>query len=66
MQDGRVVADGPPGTVLDGPTLTALYRHPVVVAPHPTEGWPLAVAERGVDVANHLVLGIPNTIRVDA
>jgi iron complex transport system ATP-binding protein len=49
MQAGRVVADGSPGDVLRGPALSVLYGHPVVVTPHPTQGWPLVTPERGVD-----------------
>lgn len=48
MRAGRVHADGAPAEVLRADALTALYGHPVVVAPHPTEGWPLAVAERSM------------------
>ena len=65
MRDGRVVADGSPVDVLEASALSDLYGHPVVVSPHPTEGWPLATAERGVDGTNHSVLGIPNIICLD-
>jgi iron complex transport system ATP-binding protein len=61
MAGGRVVADGSPAEVLRGEALTRLYGHPVIVRPHPTEGWPLATAERRVDISDHRVLGIPNS-----
>ena len=53
MKAGRVVADGAPGDVLRSDALSALYGHSVIVTAHPTQGWPLAVAERSV-------LGLPN------
>jgi iron complex transport system ATP-binding protein len=66
MRDGAVTADGPPAAVLRSEALSWLYGHPVVVTPHPTEGWPLATAERGVDCTNHSVLGIPNISCLDS
>jgi iron complex transport system ATP-binding protein len=46
LDAGRVVADGRADGVLTGERLTPLYGHPVAVAPHPTQGWPVPVPER--------------------
>jgi iron complex transport system ATP-binding protein len=58
LRDGQVHATGTPVEVLTDRGLTALLGHPVVVRPHPTEGWPLASAGRCT--REPLVLGTPN------
>ncbi|MEV3990918.1 heme ABC transporter ATP-binding protein [Streptomyces sp. NPDC049837] len=46
LDGGRIVADGPPGEVLRGELLSAVYRQPVEVLPHPRGGAPLVVPVR--------------------
>jgi iron complex transport system ATP-binding protein len=46
IADGRIVADGPAAAVLRADRLTALFEHPVAVAPHPTQGWAAPIPER--------------------
>ncbi|MFC4244146.1 heme ABC transporter ATP-binding protein [Gryllotalpicola reticulitermitis] len=47
LDRGRVVADGVPAEVLTGPTLSAVYRHPISVVAHPLSGVPLVLPRRG-------------------
>jgi iron complex transport system ATP-binding protein len=58
LRDGRLHATGTPTEVLTDGELTELLSHPVVVRPHPTEGWPLPAATRCT--REPLVLGSPN------
>jgi iron complex transport system ATP-binding protein len=46
LSQGRVVADGPPGVVLDEDLLSAVYHHPIEVVPHPRTGAPLVMPRR--------------------
>ena len=46
MDQGRVVACGPPKEVLRADLLSAVYRQPVEVFPHPRTGTPVVVAAR--------------------
>lgn len=46
LQDGAVVADGPPAEVLRGELLGRVYRQPVEVLPHPVTGVPLVLPLR--------------------
>ncbi|WNI15282.1 heme ABC transporter ATP-binding protein [Actinacidiphila sp. ITFR-21] len=46
LSAGRVAADGPPAAVLTADLLTAVYRHPVEILPHPRTGHPLILPER--------------------
>jgi iron complex transport system ATP-binding protein len=41
LADNRVHAEGTPETVLTGPSLSAAYNIPLVVAPHPMSGAPV-------------------------
>lgn len=43
LDGGRVVAEGVPENVLTAELLSAVYRHPVDVVPHPTSGRPLVL-----------------------
>ena len=46
LAEGRVVADGPPGQVLDAELLSAVYRHPIEVIAHPRTGAVLVLPVR--------------------
>ena len=46
LSAGRVQAYGVPPAVLTGSLLTAVYRHPIEVLPHPRTGLPLVLPER--------------------
>lgn len=43
LQDGRLIADGPPEKVISPPVLEAVYQVPVEIFPHPADGKPLVV-----------------------
>jgi iron complex transport system ATP-binding protein len=36
MDEGRMVAAGPPADVMTSSILSAVYKHPIDVLPHPT------------------------------
>ncbi|MGD9797273.1 MAG: heme ABC transporter ATP-binding protein [Acidimicrobiia bacterium] len=46
LDQGRLVACGPPAEVLTGALLSDLYRHPVTTVAHPSQPWDVPVAER--------------------
>lgn len=46
LDDGRLVADGPPRTVLTGDLLSKVYRYPVEVLDHPRTGAQLVLPAR--------------------
>ncbi|MBI3791886.1 MAG: ABC transporter ATP-binding protein [Gemmatimonadetes bacterium] len=46
LDQGRVAADGPPATVMDGPTLERVYGWPLVVTRDPAVGAPTLVPLR--------------------
>ncbi len=46
MDQGRVVADGPPREVLTPSLLSAVYQHDIEVIPHPRTGGPLVLPVR--------------------
>jgi iron complex transport system ATP-binding protein len=46
LTGGAIAAAGPPGEVLTAGALSAAYRHPVEVWPHPRTGTPLVLSER--------------------
>ncbi len=46
LDEGRVRADGPPAQALDADLLSAVYRHPLDVLPHPHTGALLIVPRR--------------------
>ncbi|MBB1253041.1 heme ABC transporter ATP-binding protein [Streptomyces sp. OF3] len=48
LSGGRLVADGPPASVLRAELLSEVYRQPVEVLPHPSGGAPLVVPVRPV------------------
>lgn len=47
LDDGRIVADGPPAAVLEPRLLEQVFGCPVLVLPHPTEPVPLVALRRG-------------------
>jgi iron complex transport system ATP-binding protein len=47
LSAGRVVANGPPGEVLDPELLTRVYEHPVEVIPHPGGEGLIVLPRRG-------------------
>lgn len=46
LAGGRVVGDGPPGTVLTADLLSDVYEHPVEVIEHPDGGAPIILPRR--------------------
>lgn len=46
LSGGRVVADGPPATVLEDDLLSSVYHHPIEVLAHPRTGAPLVLPRR--------------------
>jgi len=46
LDQGRVVADGPPAEVLDADLLSRVYRHPIEVLRHPRTGAVLVLPQR--------------------
>ncbi|WP_328913147.1 MULTISPECIES: heme ABC transporter ATP-binding protein [unclassified Streptomyces] len=46
LSGGRIAADGPPADVLTAALLSAVYRHPVEILPHPRTGLPLILPKR--------------------
>jgi iron complex transport system ATP-binding protein len=49
LREGRVVAQGPPGTVMDAPVLEDVYGWPVAVEPDPVTGSPRVTPLRSVE-----------------
>ncbi|MGA4842357.1 heme ABC transporter ATP-binding protein [Streptomyces sp. G45] len=49
LRDGEVAADGAPAEVFDETLLTAVYRQPIEVFPHPRTGKPLVAPVREAD-----------------
>ena len=45
LKEGRTVAEGTPGEVLQEETIEAVYDIPITVIPHPHEPCPLVVPE---------------------
>lgn len=48
LAGGRLVAAGPPDSVLTAELLTDVYRHPIDVVAHPLTGRPVVLPRRGV------------------
>jgi iron complex transport system ATP-binding protein len=47
LDEGRIVADGPPAAVLEAERIERVFGTPVQVVPHPAEGVPLVALKRG-------------------
>jgi iron complex transport system ATP-binding protein len=57
IAEGKIVADGPPGEVLTGTTLSAVYQHDIEVIAHPRTGEPLVLPLRRP--AGEVAPGVP-------
>lgn len=53
LADGRIVADGPPESVLTPELLSAVYQHPIDVIRHPTTGALLVLPRRDHHTDRH-------------
>lgn len=59
LADGRIVADGPPESVLTPGLLSAVYQHPIDVIRHPTSGALLVLPHRDHVAGPHLAFPPP-------